>query len=71
MKIFIDMSTTGATYAKRIAAGLAAKNIAAVDAPVSGGLTGAAERNAGGDGVLLREGPSPVKPVLGHLGKLF
>src|SRR5580704_12128831 len=42
MKIFVDMSTTGATYAKRIAADLAAKNITAMDAPVSGGLAGAA-----------------------------
>ena len=41
VKIFIDMSTTGATYAKRIAEGLRAKGIAAVDAPISGGLVGA------------------------------
>ena len=41
VKIFVDMSTTGATYAKRVADGLAAKGIAAVDAPVSGGITGA------------------------------
>jgi 3-hydroxyisobutyrate dehydrogenase-like beta-hydroxyacid dehydrogenase len=41
VKIFIDVSTTGAIYAKRVAAGLAAKNIAAVDAPVSGGIGGA------------------------------
>src|ERR1700741_3768573 len=34
VKIFIDMSTTGATYARRIAAGLAAKGVIAVDAPV-------------------------------------
>ena len=38
VKIFVDTSTTGATYAKRVAEGLAAKGIAAVDAPVSGGL---------------------------------
>ena len=43
VKIFVDMSTTGATYAKRVAAGLAAKGIVAVDAPVSGGLAGAAK----------------------------
>src|SRR5262249_16533469 len=41
VKIFIDMSTTGATYAKRIAEGLTAKGIVAVDAPVSGGTAGA------------------------------
>ena len=41
VKIFIDMSTTGATYAKRIAEGLRAKGIKSVDAPISGGLVGA------------------------------
>jgi 3-hydroxyisobutyrate dehydrogenase-like beta-hydroxyacid dehydrogenase len=41
VKIFIDMSTTGATYAKRVAEGLRAKGIKSVDAPVSGGLVGA------------------------------
>jgi 3-hydroxyisobutyrate dehydrogenase-like beta-hydroxyacid dehydrogenase len=41
VKIFIDMSTTGAIYAKRIAEGLRSKGIVAVDAPVSGGLVGA------------------------------
>ena len=40
IKIFIDMSTTGATYARRIAEGLRAKGIIAVDAPISGGLAG-------------------------------
>ena len=40
-RIFIDMSTTGATYAKRVAQGLSAKGIVAVDAPVSGGVAGA------------------------------
>jgi len=41
IKIFIDVSTTGSVYAKRVAEGLAAKSIAAVDAPVSGGIAGA------------------------------
>ena len=41
VKIFIDTSTTGASYEKRVAQGLAAKNIVEVDAPVSGGLKGA------------------------------
>ena len=41
VKIFIDASTTGATTAKRVAEGLAAKGITAVDAPVSGGINGA------------------------------
>ena len=71
VKIFVDMSTTGATYAKRIAAGLAVKDITAIDAPVSGGLTGAAN----GTLAVMVAGPeaafTAVKPVLEHLGKLF
>ena len=41
VKIFIDLSTTGPRVAARVAEGLAAKKIVAVDAPVSGGLAGA------------------------------
>jgi 3-hydroxyisobutyrate dehydrogenase-like beta-hydroxyacid dehydrogenase len=71
MKIFVDMSTTGATYAKRIAADLAAKNITAMDAPVSGGLAGAAN----GTLAVMVSGSEAafaiVKPVLEHLGKIF
>src|SRR5579863_2771213 len=40
VKIFIDVSTTGSIYAKRIAEGLAKKGIVAVDAPISGGIVG-------------------------------
>jgi 3-hydroxyisobutyrate dehydrogenase-like beta-hydroxyacid dehydrogenase len=71
IKIFADMSTTGATYAKRIAADLATKNITAMDAPVSGGLAGAAN----GTLAVMVSGPEPafavLKPVLEHLGKIF
>jgi 3-hydroxyisobutyrate dehydrogenase-like beta-hydroxyacid dehydrogenase len=71
VKIFVDTSTTGATYAKRIADGLAAKNIAAVDAPVSGGL-GGAERGTLAVMVSCSDAVfSQVQPVLEHLGKLF
>lgn len=71
VKIFIDTSTTGATYEKRVAQGLAEKGIAEVDAPVSGGLKGA---KAGTLAVMVSCGDDTfarVKPVLGHLGKLF
>ncbi len=71
VKIFIDTSTTGATYAKRVAAGLAVKNIAAVDAPVSGGLTGAAKGTLAVMVSCSDEVFQAVKPVLGNLGKLF
>ncbi len=71
VKIFIDTSTTGATYAKRVAEGLAAKGIAAVDAPVSGGLGGAEK----GTLAVMVSCPDEifvqVEPVLKHLGKLF
>ena len=71
VKIFVDTSTTGAIYAKRVAEGLAAKGIVAVDAPVSGGLGGAAK----GTLAVMVSCPeatfATVKPVLEHLGKLF
>ncbi len=71
VKIFIDMSTTGATYAKRIAEGLAPKGIAAVDAPVSGGVAGA-ERGTLAVMLSCTEDIVPrVKPVLEVFGKIF
>lgn len=41
MKIYADLSTTGARVAKEVAAGFAPRNIQALDAPVSGGPMGA------------------------------
>src|SRR5579872_5438194 len=71
VKIFIDVSTTGATVAKQVAAGLASKGIAAVDAPVSGGITGAEK----GTLAVMLSCPEKivptVKPVLEVLGKIF
>jgi 3-hydroxyisobutyrate dehydrogenase-like beta-hydroxyacid dehydrogenase len=70
-KIFIDVSTTGATTAKRVAAGLAAKGIAAVDAPVSGGIAGA-EKGTLAVMVSCPEATfATVKPILEVLGKIF
>jgi 3-hydroxyisobutyrate dehydrogenase-like beta-hydroxyacid dehydrogenase len=70
-KIFIDVSTTGATVAKRVAEGLAAKGITAVDAPVSGGITGAEK----GTLAVMVSCPQAtfeiVKPLLDVLGKIF
>src|SRR4051794_17924947 len=40
-KFFVDLSTTGSNAAREVAAALAQKGITAVDAPVSGGPTGA------------------------------
>lgn len=70
-KIFIDVSTTGATVAKAVAEGLAVKGIIAVDAPVSGGIAGAEK----GTLAVMLSCPerilSTVKPVLEVLGKIF
>jgi 3-hydroxyisobutyrate dehydrogenase-like beta-hydroxyacid dehydrogenase len=71
VKIFIDVSTTGSTVAVRVAEGLAAKGITAVDAPVSGGIAGAEK----GTLAVMVSGPEAlyptVKPVLEVIGKLF
>jgi len=71
VKILVDMSTTGATYAKRIAEGLSAKGIVAADAPVSGGLAGAEKGTLAvmvscNDEVLNR-----IRPILENFGKVF
>ena len=71
VKIFIDMSTTGATYAKRIAEGLRAKGIQSVDAPVSGGLVGA-EKGTLAVMVSCEEGLLPrLAPIMEVFGKMF
>jgi 3-hydroxyisobutyrate dehydrogenase-like beta-hydroxyacid dehydrogenase len=70
-KIFIDTSTTGATYARRIAAGLAEKGILAVDAPVSGGLKGAEQGTLAVMVSCSDETFAQVKPLLANLGKPF
>ena len=70
-RIFVDMSTTGATYAKKIATMLAEKSIVQVDAPVSGGLAGAEK---GTLAVMVSCGDetfAKVEPVLKHTGKIF
>jgi 3-hydroxyisobutyrate dehydrogenase-like beta-hydroxyacid dehydrogenase len=71
VKIFIDVSTTGSTVAARVAEGLAAKGITAVDAPVSGGIAGAVK----GTLAVMVSGPEAaypkIRPVLEVIGKLF
>jgi 3-hydroxyisobutyrate dehydrogenase-like beta-hydroxyacid dehydrogenase len=70
-RIFVDMSTTGATYAKRVAEGLAAKGIVTVDAPVSGGITGAERGTLAVMVSCPEETFQAVKPVLECIGKVF
>jgi 3-hydroxyisobutyrate dehydrogenase-like beta-hydroxyacid dehydrogenase len=71
VKFFIDTSTTGAIYAKRIAESLAVKGIVSVDAPVSGGLAGAEQGTLAVMVSCPDEAFVKVKPVLEVLGKVF
>lgn len=64
MRTFVDLSTTGPSTTEAIAAGLQANGIRYLDAPVSGGVSGAAERRltvmASGDEAVFAD----VKPLL-------
>ena len=71
VKVFIDTSTTGAIYAKRIAAALKEKGITAVDAPVSGGLKGAENGTLAVMVSCSDEVFAQIEPVIKNIGKLF
>ena len=71
VKIFIDVSTTGSVYARKVAEGLATKNIAQVDAPVSGGVTGAEKGTLAVMVACPDDIYAQVQPVLAVIGKLF
>jgi len=68
---FVDLSTTGSVMAQRIFKLLAAKNIVQIDAPVSGGVRGAAK----GTVAVMASGPradvDAVEPALKVIGKFF
>ncbi len=70
-RVFVDMSTTGATMAARVAKGLADNGITSVDAPVSGGVVGAERGTLAVMVSCPDETFDVVQPVLSHLGKLF
>jgi 3-hydroxyisobutyrate dehydrogenase-like beta-hydroxyacid dehydrogenase len=67
---FVDLSTSGPAAAQAVAATLASAGIAAIDAPVSGGVTGAAT----GKLTLMVSGPAVatarVKPLLEQFGRV-
>jgi 3-hydroxyisobutyrate dehydrogenase-like beta-hydroxyacid dehydrogenase len=71
LKIFVDLSTSGPAAAQAIAALLAPRGIAAIDAPVSGGVKGAAS----GKLAIMASGPAAamgrVRPLLEVLGKVY
>jgi 3-hydroxyisobutyrate dehydrogenase-like beta-hydroxyacid dehydrogenase len=70
-KVFVDLSTTGPRVAKEVAEGLATKGITAIDAPVSGGPSGAEK----GTLAIMVAGPTALadelRPVIEVLGKFF
>ena len=71
VKVFVDLSTSGPAAAQAIAALLAPRGITAIDAPVSGGVKGAAD----GKLAIMASGPAPamerVRPLLEVLGKVY
>ncbi len=71
VKTFVDLSTTGPRVATTVAEGLRARNIVAMDAPVSGGMAGA----RGGTLAVMVSGQrstyDAIEPILKNFGKLF
>lgn len=71
VKTVLDLSTTGATAAREIAAALAAKGITAVDSPVSGGVAGAVKGTLAVMVACPKELFAELEPMLRHIGKVF
>ena len=71
MRLFVDLSTSGPRTAKTVAARLAERNVIAIDAPVSGGIAGAAK----GTLAVMLAGPEAscqtLTPILSAIGKVF
>ena len=69
MKIYVDLSTTGPQMAKTVAAELGKRGIVSLDAPVSGGIAGAAK----GTLSIMASGPKDafekVSPLFACFGK--
>ncbi len=71
IKTLIDLSTTGATCARAIAAALAAKGIATVDSPVSGGVAGAIKGTLAVMVACPKAMFTELEPMLKHIGSVF
>jgi 3-hydroxyisobutyrate dehydrogenase-like beta-hydroxyacid dehydrogenase len=68
MRVYVDLSTTGARMAREVAEGFAARGVAALDAPVSGGVAGA---EAGTLSVMAAGDPAAfehARPILEAIG---
>ena len=70
-KLIVDLSTIGPTLAAEVAEALGRKGIEFIDAPVSGGVSGAAK----GTLALMASGPEAAyeraQPLLAVLGRVF
>src|SRR5579862_2622328 len=71
VKIFIDVSTTGPKVAAELAEALAAKGIAAVDAPVTGGVGGARKGTLTVMLACPKSLVDSVSPVLKPIGNVY
>jgi 3-hydroxyisobutyrate dehydrogenase len=71
VKTFVDLSTTGARVEREIAAALAAKNIALVDSPVSGGVAGAVKGTLAVMVACPKATFERFRPLLAVFGKVF
>jgi 3-hydroxyisobutyrate dehydrogenase-like beta-hydroxyacid dehydrogenase len=71
LEVCVDLSTSGPDAAIRLAAGLVARGVASIEAPVSGGIKGARD----GTLALMASGPAPaferVRPLLEIFGRPF
>ncbi|MET0899786.1 MAG: NAD(P)-dependent oxidoreductase [Mycobacterium sp.] len=68
---FVDLSTVGSRTSRQIQSALAARGISHLDAPVSGGVTGAEQ----GTLAVMVSGPGPefelARPILDALGRVI
>lgn len=69
VEVIVDMSTTGPAAARDLAAGLGDKNLACVDAPVSGGVAGAEKGTLAIMVACAGDAFERVEPLLSHLGR--
>ncbi len=67
----VDLSTVGPDTSRRVASGLAANGIALVDAPVSGGVSGATEGTLAVMVAGAEAQRAVTEPLLSELGRVF
>ena len=71
VKRFVDLSTSGAPAAQAVASALAESGIAAIDAPVSGGVSGAAAGTLALMVACSNADFEAAERILSHLGRVF